>query len=457
METLKEYETKNTELISEIGKISSIMKATKEKYVKLKEKFNTIAKKYKNLKEEKLSKSDVQVGSDTSIDLSLAIEDLQRSKETAEETNLKLCAELDKLREEMGRNEYQIKAVRKANVVLMKQSRCLYHESEENKRLDEEREKELEKYREMKATLQNEKETWTKERGILEEQVKKSAAETARLKRENDEYLLEKNVNQKTLGEKASECVWHSRQIQKLKNENEFLYQQGRKLQVELDFAQMKSLSRVTVKPDESLNVFDKELKKSKDRSDMGTMKEYGTRRLSQGLSESAISSKFDEVMDFAPPVFNNEKIIGNKVNIHYTIPYHTIPYITIPYISITYHTLLYHTIHYHTIHYHTTPYHIIPYITIPYCTVSYHTIPHITIPYHTIHYHTIPYITTPYHTLPYHTIPYHTIHYHTILYRIIPYHTIPYHTIPYHTIPYHTIHTMYRITSRYISCKCSS
>ena len=307
------------------------MKATKEKYVKLKEKFNTIAKKYKNLKEEKLSKSDVQVGSDTSIDLSLAIEDLQRSKETAEETNLKLCAELDKLREEMGRNEYQIKAVRKANVVLMKQSRCLYHESEENKRLDEEREKELEKYREMKATLQNEKETWTKERGILEEQVKKSAAETARLKRENDEYLLEKNVNQKTLGEKASECVWHSRQIQKLKNENEFLYQQGRKLQVELDFAQMKSLSRVTVKPDESLNVFDKELKKSKDRSDMGTMKEYRTRRLSQGLSESAISSKFDEVMDFAPPVFNNEKIIGNKVNIHYTIPYHTLPYHTLP------------------------------------------------------------------------------------------------------------------------------
>ena len=293
------------------------MKATKEKYVKLKEKFNTLAKKYKNLKQEKLNKSDVQVGPDTSIDLSLAIEDLQRSKETAEETNLKLSAELNKLREEMGRNEYQIKAVRKANVVLMKQSRCLYHESEENKRLDEEREKELEKYREMKATLQNEKETWIKERGILEEQVKKSAAETARLKRENDEYSLEKNVNQKTLGEKASECVWHSRQIEKLKNENEFLYQQGRKLQVELDFAQMKSLSRVTVKPDESLNVFDKKLKKSKDRSDnMGTMKEYGTRRLSQGLSESAISSKFDEVMDFAPLVFNNEKIIGNKVRL---------------------------------------------------------------------------------------------------------------------------------------------
>ena len=316
---MNECETKNSQLVSEIGKASNILKATKEKYVKLKEKFNTLAKKYKNLKQEKLNKSDVQVGPDTRIDLSLAVEDLQRSKEIAEETNLKLRTDLDRLREEIGRSEYQIKSVRKANVVLMKQSRCLYQESEENKRLDEERVKELEKYREMKETLQKEKEIWIKERGMLQDQLKKSAEETTKLKRENDEYFFEKNKNEKTLGEKASERVLHSREIEKLKNENEFLYRQGRKLQSELDFTRMKPLARVTVKPDESLKVFDEELKKSKyGLDDTGTMKDFRTRRVSQGsrLSESAISFKFDEVIDFAPPVFNNEKIIGNKVRL---------------------------------------------------------------------------------------------------------------------------------------------
>ena len=350
METLNEYETKNTQLVSEIGKASNILKATKEKYVKLKEKFNTLAKKYKNLKQEKLNKSDVQVGPDTSIDLSLAVEDLQRSKETAEETNLKLRSELDKLREEIGRNEYQIKSVRKANVVLMKQSRCLYQESEENKCLDEERVKELEKYREMKETLQKEKEIWIKDREMLKEQLKKSAEETTKLKRENHEYFFEKNKNEKTLGEKASECVLHSREIEKLKNENEFLYRQGRKLQSELDFTRMKSLARVTVKPDESLKVFDEELKSKDGLDDTGTMKDLRARRVSQGskLSESAISFKFDEVIDFAPPVFNNEKIIGNKVRlkvVKLTTPEHAKPYHTIQHYTTPHHTTQQHTI----------------------------------------------------------------------------------------------------------------
>jgi hypothetical protein len=319
--TLNEYESKNTKLISNIDKASSALKTTKEKYVKLKEKFNTLAKKYTKLNQEKLNKSDVQVGPDTSVDLSLVVEDLQRSKETAEETNLKLRVELDRLREEIGRSEYQVKAVRKANVVLMKQSRCLYHESEEHKRLDDERTQELQKYREMKESLQQEKETLQKERELLEELVAKHTEETAWLKRENDEYFLARNRTEIELGEKASECVLHSRQLEKLKNENEFLYQQGRKLQAEVDVARVKPMTRVTSKPDENqyfFHSFDKDWGTSGERlADTGTIKDFGTGRLSQGskLSESTNSFSFDEARNFIPPVFNNEKIIGDKVN----------------------------------------------------------------------------------------------------------------------------------------------
>ncbi len=316
MATLGEHESNNTKLISDIDKASSVLKTTKEKYARLKDKFNILAKKYTKLNEEKLNKSDVQVGPDTSIDLSLVVEDLQRSKEIAEETNLKLRAELDKLREEIGRNEYQVKAVRKANVVLMKQSRTLYQESEEHKRLDDEKTQELQKYREMKENLQLEKETNQKERELLEEQVKKLTEETARLERENEEYFFAKNKTEIELGGKAKECVLHSRQLEKLKHENEFLYHQGRKLQAELDVARMKP--RTTTKPDENqdfFHSFDNELRNSK-LADMGSIKDFGTGRLSQVSRLSESTNSFDEVRNFIPPVFNNEQIIGDKVRL---------------------------------------------------------------------------------------------------------------------------------------------
>jgi chromosome segregation ATPase len=317
---LDEYELKNSKLVSDIDKASSVLKTTKEKYVKVKEKFNSLAKRYKKMNEEKLNKSDVQVGPDTSVDLSLVVEDLQRSKETAEETNLKLRAELDKLREEIGKSEYQMKAIRKANVVLMKQSRSLYQESEEHKRLDEERAQELQKHREMKQSLQEENDASQKERELLEKQVKELAEETAKLKCENDEYFLEKNRREIELEEKANECNLHSRQLEKLKHENEFLYQQGRKLQAELDVTRMKPFTGATGKHDEKRNSyygFDNEFTKGKDTlTDLGSIKDFGTGRLSQAsqLGESTSSLSFDEAKSFIPPVFNNEKIIGDKV-----------------------------------------------------------------------------------------------------------------------------------------------
>lgn len=259
-----------------------------------------------------MNKSDVLVGPDTSVDLSLVVEDLQRSKETAEETNLKLRAELDRLQEEFGRNEYQVKAVRKANVVLMKQSRCLYQESEENKRLDEERRQELHNHREMEKTLQNENETLKKRREILEEQIIKLQEETARLKQENDEYFLAKNKTEIRLGEQASECVLHSRQLERLKRENEFLYDQGIKLQAELDVGRMKSMNGTAGKPDENQNSFHGyEKKVLKYQGGMETVKNVGTALL-QGVNSNA-----DEGKNYTTAVFNNERTLGDKVKFY--------------------------------------------------------------------------------------------------------------------------------------------
>ena len=311
--TLSKYESKNTELISDIDKASSVLKTTKVKYGKLKEKFSILAKKYTKLSEEKLNKSDVQVGPDTSIDLSLAVEDLQRSKENAEEENLKLRAELDKLREEIGRNEYQVKAVRRANVVLMKQSRCLYQESEQNKRLDEERTVELQKYREVKESLQREKETWQKEREVLEDEIKKLKEETARLKQESDEYFLAKNKTEMELGEKSSECVSNYRQLEKLKDENDYLYKQGKKLQAELDLARMTSM---THKPEDNKNFASFENQLTKNKHQVESERDFRRERMSQEVSgfTDSIDLGLDEARPF--PIFNNEKIIGDKVKL---------------------------------------------------------------------------------------------------------------------------------------------
>lgn len=299
-------------LLADVDKASSTLRTTKEKYARLKEKFTTLAKKYKKLNEHKLNKSDVQVGPDSSVDLNLVVEDLQRSKEIAEEANVKLRMELDKLREDIGRNEYQMKAVRKANVVLMKQSRCLYFESEEQKRIDEEKTQELQKYREMRETLQQKTEKWQAEEEFLKRKLDKITEDAEKLKRDNNEYFLAKNKMEIELGNKASECVLHSRQLEKLKHENDFLYHQVRKLQAELEVTRAKSFI-ASDKSDQNQNLlqsFNTDVTSSGHTStDMESTEKSGTRST---FSEY----NFDEVRRFIPPVFNNEKVVGDTVRL---------------------------------------------------------------------------------------------------------------------------------------------
>ncbi|XP_046858388.1 uncharacterized protein LOC124451836 [Xenia sp. Carnegie-2017] len=162
LKNMKEYESRNGELILDIDRASKSLNLTKEKYGQLKGRFKRLTKKYTEICEEKINKSDAKVGPDTSEDLSLIVEDLQRSKDNAERENSKLRTKMDGLLEEIGRSEYQIRSVRKANVVLMKQTRCLYEESEQQKRIDEEKTKELQEYRRINQSLKDQEKSWQK-------------------------------------------------------------------------------------------------------------------------------------------------------------------------------------------------------------------------------------------------------------------------------------------------------
>lgn len=205
-----------------------------------------------------MNKSDVQVGPDDTIDFSQIMEDLQRSREETEESNCRLRQEIESLREEMARGGYQIKAVRKANVVLMKQSRCLYQETEERKRAAEERSRELETSRKLNETLTLERDGFEKEQEALVSRVRELDAKTTRVDEQCEGYFVAKNKMQIALEEKNRECSVLAHQLDKVKEENAFLYRQGRKLQSELENVgnQRAQVGRPTVNPEEGRNVY---------------------------------------------------------------------------------------------------------------------------------------------------------------------------------------------------------
>lgn len=288
---MKEYETRNGELILDIDRASKSLNLTKEKYGQLKDRFKRLTKKYAEICEEKLNKSDVKVGPDTSEDLSLIVEDLQRSKDNAERANSKLRTKIDGLLEEIGRSEYEIKSVRKANVVLMKQTRCLYEESEQQKRIDEEKTKELQEYRRINQSLKDQEKSWQNERKKLIENVNALKEEKVMLKEKNNEYHVAKNKTEMELREKIRECTMNSRKLEQLRNENEF---------------HMKSQNKI----DQNINLYDS----------------FGNESISSQRNESLTPKEFERaskyandtsIVEITTPVFNNDRVHKHKVGIH--------------------------------------------------------------------------------------------------------------------------------------------
>lgn len=323
---LSEYEFKNTKLLSDIGKASNALRTTKEKYRQLKEKYLNLSRKYTKLNGEKMNKSDVQVGPDSSLDLSLVVEDLQRSKEDTEEANIKLLREMEKLREEIGRSQYQMKAVRKANVVLMKQSRSLYRETEENKRVDVDRLRQLETSRKLNETLKQEKEVLEKEVEMLESRVKEIEIDARRANEQCDGYFAIKNKKEIELEEKNRECAIYCHQLEKLKEENAFLHQKRKKLQSELEIVQQQFMDSQTRMNHDKKHVppivdFDGEVSKPNNRTNKLVLWKSplfdsgdGNSLLESKTRESANSQSFEETRKPTPVLFNNVKVDDEKV-----------------------------------------------------------------------------------------------------------------------------------------------
>lgn len=324
---LKEYESHSAKLSSDIERASNAFKRTKEKYGKLKEKHTALSRKYAKLNGEKMNKSDVQVGPDDTIDFSQIMEDLQRSREETEEANCRLREEIDSLREEMARGGYQIKAVRKANVVLMKQSRCLYQETEERRRAEEERSRELETSRRLNETLTLERDGLEKEHGALVSRVEELDAKATRADEHSEGYFVAKNRMQIALEEKSRECVVVAHQLEKVKEENGFLYRQGRKLQSELDNVRSEraQVGRPTVNSEESRNFYPnverdaRAGKKDNLANEVGRSAsppdlDGGGFSITSRASDYSNNHSFEEARHSTPVLFNNVKTDEGKV-----------------------------------------------------------------------------------------------------------------------------------------------
>ena len=97
-----------------------------------------------------------------------------------------------------------------------------------------------------------------KESGALVSRVEELHAKVTRADEHSEGYFVAKNRMQIALEEKSRECVVLAHQLEKMKEENGFLYRQGRKLQSELDNVgnERAQLGRPTVNSEESRNFY---------------------------------------------------------------------------------------------------------------------------------------------------------------------------------------------------------
>ena len=321
---LNEYETKNEKLVSDIEKASECLRTTRKKYSKLKDKYLALSKRFAKLNGERLNKS---LGTeDSSMDISKIMTELQESKDETEKANAKLRAEIENLREEMGRDRYQMKAVRKANVVLMKQSRCLYLESEEAKRRGEESSITMSRNQEIIESLRQERDSLEREQAKLQDRVSHLEQETRKANEKCESYFTIKNKRELDYETKARECRMHSQQLEKLKRENDILHMQRKELRT-TELSGYPRLHNVSGKTRElslqrTTNEQASETVESRGPSRIADYSSFSPRPTAESstcMSESMMSQSLEDANGI-PVVFNNVKNEDKMVRYRYVL-----------------------------------------------------------------------------------------------------------------------------------------
>ena len=233
--SLTESEMDKGKLTDEIDTCKEELNKMEEKYAKLKEKFLALKQKRKEEKEkydEILLTPRFEMGLQTSL---LEPEDLNQTKEqlsTSMREQGRLEDELETLQRDTYKKKSEIQALKRANEVLRKQNQVLYLETESLRRSGHRDDIDVSEIEKQNEQLMKEKDNLEIENRYLKE---------ALIEREKQD---EEGKEKESLSDNSSEAEFRSLQEKnarieledsKLKEENEFLLKQGKRLQFQVD------------------------------------------------------------------------------------------------------------------------------------------------------------------------------------------------------------------------------
>ncbi|XP_068679953.1 GRIP and coiled-coil domain-containing protein 2-like [Montipora foliosa] len=233
--SLTESEMGKEKLTEEIDTCREELNKIVEKYNKLKERFLALKQKRKEEKEkydEIFHTPRIEMGLQTSL---LELGDLNETKEQLSSSmreQVRLEDELEVLQRDMYKKTTEIQALKRANNVLRKQNQVLYLETENLRSLGHMDEEGVTRIQKFNQKLLQDKENLEIENRFLKEALSDSEKQ--------DQESLEKdtlsgNLMESELGELKEKHGKVELENAKLKEENEFLVRQGKRLQAQVD------------------------------------------------------------------------------------------------------------------------------------------------------------------------------------------------------------------------------
>ena len=233
--SLTESEMDKGKLTDEIDTCKEELNKMQDKYNKLKEKFLSLKQKRKEEKEkydEILLTPRFEMGLQTSL---LEPEDFNQTKEQLSSSmreQVRLEDELEVLQRDIYKKKSEIQALKRANDVLRKQNQVLYLETESLRKSGHREGADVDGIQKENDKLIQEKEYLEIENRFLKEALSE--------REKHDEESQEKdsssdNLLETELRELREKHVGTEQENAKLKDENEFLLKQGKRLQSQVD------------------------------------------------------------------------------------------------------------------------------------------------------------------------------------------------------------------------------
>ena len=236
--SFKESEFERGKLVSEIGYWKEESQKVQEKYKKLREKFGLLKDKRREDKE-KHAELLLTPRSDMGLQIDiLPVAEFEAAKQKVSDSMLeqtRLEEDVDTLEHELSRMRTETQALRKANDILRKQNQILYLETESLKNGSEEIRVDLTQLKEENQLLVKDKDSLTRENRSLTEVLDARERELDRTKSEKTSLDLKNENSQSELRNSEEKQHEIGKENAHLRDENEFLVKQGKRLQFQVE------------------------------------------------------------------------------------------------------------------------------------------------------------------------------------------------------------------------------